>query len=94
MVEGKVTTGYERVSEEFERNFRERGDLGASFAAVRDGELVVDIWGGTADRPRRRPWTHDTLQLVLSGTKGMVALCILILIDRGKLDLDKPVRHY
>ena len=34
------------LREEFERNFTERGDVGASFAASVDGELVVDIWGG------------------------------------------------
>jgi hypothetical protein len=34
---------------EFLRNFTERGELGAAFAVVHDGVLVVDLWGGIAD---------------------------------------------
>lgn len=95
MPEGYVAPGYEPVREAFERNFVERGELGAAFAAVRHGEPVVDLWGGVADRKSRRPWRENTLQLMFSGTKGLVALCVLMLIDRGKLRLDDPVsRHW
>lgn len=95
MTDGYVAPGYEPVREAFERNFTERGELGAAFAAVRDGRSVVDLWGGLADRQSGRPWREDTLQLIYSGTKGLVALCVLMLIDRGKLRLDDPVnRHW
>jgi CubicO group peptidase (beta-lactamase class C family) len=94
MPEGYVAPGYEPVREAFERNFAERGELGAAFAAVRNGRPVVDLWGGTADRASGRPWQEDTLQLIYSGTKGMVALTVLMLIDRGKLRLDDPVNRY
>ena len=95
MPEGYVAPGYEPVREAFERNFAERGELGAAFAAFRNGEPVVDLWGGIADRASGRPWREDTLQLIYSGTKGLVALCVLMLIDRGKLRLDDPVnRHW
>ena len=59
-----------------------------------EGESVVDLWGGTADREEGRPWEEDTLQLIFSGTKGLVAICLLMLIDRGALDLDSPVASY
>jgi CubicO group peptidase (beta-lactamase class C family) len=91
---GFVAAGFEAVAAEFERNLSERGELGASFAAVRDGELVADLWGGTADLRSRRPWDRDTLQLIFSGTKGLVAICLLMLIDRGQLGLDAPVCRY
>jgi CubicO group peptidase (beta-lactamase class C family) len=95
MPEGYVAPGYEPVREAFERNFTERGELGAAFAAYRHGEPVVDLWGGIADRASGRPWREDTLQLIYSGTKGLVALCVLMLIDRGALRLDGPVnRHW
>ncbi|HET8815026.1 MAG TPA: serine hydrolase domain-containing protein, partial [Solirubrobacterales bacterium] len=57
-------------------------------------ELVLDLWGGLADRPAARPWERDTLQLIFSGTKGLVAICLLMLVDRGKLDLETEVCHY
>jgi CubicO group peptidase (beta-lactamase class C family) len=40
------------------------------------------------------PWQPDTIQLVHSGTKGLVATCLLILVERGLLDLDAPVSRY
>lgn len=38
------------VCAEFERNFRERGELGASLAIHHKGRPVVDLWAGIADR--------------------------------------------
>src|SRR2546423_8117498 len=89
-----VGAGYEAVAEEFERNFRDREELGAAFAVVVDGELVVDLWGGLADRPGSAPWRRDTLQLIFSGSKGLVAICILMLIDKGMLELERPIAEY
>ena len=94
MTSGHVASGYEPVAEAFEQNFSEREELGAAFAAVVDGHTVVDLWGGLADRDRNRPWQEDTLQVIFSGTKGLVALCMLILIERGQLDLDAAVARY
>jgi CubicO group peptidase (beta-lactamase class C family) len=91
---GRVAVGFEPVADAFARNFGERGELGAAFAAVRDGELVVDLWGGVADRERGRAWERDTLQLVFSGTKGFVAVCLLLLIDRERLELDARVAEH
>jgi CubicO group peptidase (beta-lactamase class C family) len=91
---GFLASGFERVGTAFQANFIENGELGAAFAAVRDGVIVCDIWGGTADRATQRPWTRDTLQLIFSGTKGLVATCIAMLIERGKLELDEPVARY
>ncbi len=91
---GYVAPGFRRVAEEFRRNFTERGDLGAAFAVIRDDEPLVDLWGGIADRAGGRPWTADTLQILFSGTKGLVAACILMLIERGRLVLDTPVARY
>ena len=94
IVGGFSAPGYERVAEEFIRNFRERGELGAGFAAVRDGAPIVDIWGGVADRQTGRMWRSDTVQNIFSGGKGMVAVCMLLLIERGQLELEQPVSAY
>lgn len=92
---GHVMPGFEPVAEAFALNFTERKDVGAAFAAMQDGRTVVDLWGGVADTSSGRPWAQDTLQLVFSGTKGMVATCVLMLIDRGALELDDPVcKHW
>ena len=72
----------------------ESGDTGGSVAVLVDGEPVVDAWGGHADAARTAVWEHDTITGVWSVTKTMTALCALVLVDRGELDLDAPVARY
>jgi CubicO group peptidase (beta-lactamase class C family) len=95
-VGGDAAPGFERIADEFRRNFSERGDVGAAFAVCIDGQTAVDLWGGIADPgPPTRQWQQDTLQLIFSGTKGLVATCMLMLIDRGQISLDDPAcRHW
>jgi CubicO group peptidase (beta-lactamase class C family) len=93
-VGGYVAPGFEGVRAAFAENLRERGELGAAFAVTHDGALVVDLWGGVADPETGRPWRQDTLQLIFSGTKGLVALCLALLVDRGEIELDAPVARY
>jgi CubicO group peptidase (beta-lactamase class C family) len=70
MIHGDVAPGFEPVLAAFERNFTVGGEVGASVAVVLDGQLVVDLWGGWADRLSEKPWKRDSLQLVFCGTKG------------------------
>jgi len=69
-------------------------DVGASAAVFVDGEPVADVWGGHADAARTTDWERDTIANVFSTTKTMLALCALILADRGDLDLTAPVARY
>ena len=64
MAEGYVAPGFERVREVFDAGLAD--ELGAGFAAIRDGEVVVDIWGGWANREQTRPWVKDTIVPVYS----------------------------
>ncbi len=46
-----------------------------------------------------RPWPHPNLARKYLGecfstTKGIVAICMLQLIEKGLLDIDKPVSDY
>lgn len=93
-VHGDVEAGYGAVADAFAANFAEHGERGAAFAAYHDGHKVVDLWGGVADRERGVLWQEDTLQLVFSGTKGLTAGCMLLLIDDGLLDPAAAVSHY
>jgi CubicO group peptidase (beta-lactamase class C family) len=94
VIAGRVATGYEPVREAFAAELRRDAEAGAAFAAVVDGEPVVDLWGGLAHREPARPWVEDTAQLIFSGTKGMTATCILLLLERGRISLDRPVADY
>ena len=82
------------VRDAFERNFAERGEVGASVCVTLDGETVVDLWGGIADPGSGRTWERDTIGVIWSCTKGATALCAHVLVARGALELDAPVASY
>ena len=67
---------------------RTRGGL--SFAALRDGQVIYDVHGGWADREHTRAWGTGTRPTIFSGSRGLVAMCLAILVDRGALGLDAP----
>jgi CubicO group peptidase (beta-lactamase class C family) len=93
-IHGVCTSRFERIREVFQQNFAQRGEVGAAVAAWVDGELVVNLWGGSADAAGTRPWREDTLATVLSGTKGLTSTCVHQLAERGELDLQAPVARY
>jgi CubicO group peptidase (beta-lactamase class C family) len=88
---GEVATGYQAVAEAFARAVP-AGSPGGAFSAVVDGRPVLDLWAGTADDDGT-PWQRDTMAVVFSGTKGVVATAVLLLLERGVLDLDWPVQR-
>ena len=53
---GKVKSGFERVAEAFERNFKQHGEIGASVCLTVGGETVVDLWGGIANPKTGAAW--------------------------------------
>jgi len=91
---GRVAPGFEVVAEELGAILAESPGSGAAFAVYEGSQQLVDLWGGVADRDTGTPWQEDTIQLVFSGTKGLVASCLLVLLDRGALELDAPVGRY
>src|SRR5688572_9494551 len=94
MVQGHVEPGFEPVRDEFERNFRERRELGAAVAAYHQGEKVVDLWGGYRDRQRSKPWQEDTMVLVYSTSKGLAAMAVALAHTKGLIDYDELVATY
>jgi CubicO group peptidase (beta-lactamase class C family) len=69
-------------------------ELGAAVCVEVDGRRVVDLWAGFADVARTRAWTPDTLACVCSCTKGMVAIALHRLAERGLVDYDATVATY
>ncbi|XP_038078917.1 beta-lactamase domain-containing protein 2-like isoform X3 [Patiria miniata] len=94
---GTVQPGFEPVAKLFRENFEQGVEFptgGSAFSVYYKGSKVVDIWGGYADSEAGRPWKEDTMSVFFSTTKGMAALCMLVLVDKGLLDLDKTVASY
>jgi CubicO group peptidase (beta-lactamase class C family) len=74
----------------------EKGDLfhGAQLAVVRGGRCVLDAGGGTARVRTGQRVEPDTLFVVFSATKGVAALAMLMLYERGSFHYDEPVSKY
>ncbi len=91
-VNGFCESGFEFVRDTFTANFDLGLEVGASVAVTKDGEPVVDLWAGEASPGV--PWAEDTIVNVYSTTKTMAATCVLMLADRGQIDLSAPVADY
>jgi len=89
-IHGHCREEFQPVRDRFAANFADGLERGASVAVTLHGEPVVDLWAGDADADGA-PWERDTITNVWSTTKTMSAICVLMLADRGVLDLDAPV---
>lgn len=93
-IDGFCDPAFLAVREAFELNMQGDHEIGACTALVVEGRTVVDLWGGYRDAARTRPWERDTIVCMMSVTKSVAALCVLLLADRGKVDLDAPVAKF
>lgn len=93
-IHGTCDPKFSGVAEAFEKNFSERGEVGASVCVRIAGETVIDLWGGHTSASKKQEWQEDTISIVFSCTKAATALCAQILIDRGVLKLDEKVGTY
>ncbi len=93
-IEGSVSTGFEPVRDAFAENFARRGEVGGACCIYKDGEKVVDLWGGVRDPEGGEPWDADTMVVVHSTTKGLSAMVMALAHSRGLLDYDERVCTY
>jgi CubicO group peptidase (beta-lactamase class C family) len=93
-VEGTCDPRFEGVRAALASNLEQGKDVGACAAVTVDGQLVADVWGGHQDVEKTVPWERDTIINVWSTTKTMAALSMLVLVDRGEIDVDEPVATY
>ena len=88
---GFVADGWQGVAEAFAHNIDTREEVGAGVSVFHKGKCVVDIAGGYFDKEATKPYTLDTLQLVFSTTKGVVATAVAMCVERGLLSYEEPV---
>lgn len=93
-VKGHCDPAFSAVRDVFERNFATGREVGAAVAVYRGGRLVVDLWGGLADRRSGREWEEDTPCFAFSCTKAMTAIAAALLAERGLYDVDGPVTEW
>jgi CubicO group peptidase (beta-lactamase class C family) len=93
-IHGTYDPAYRPVVEAFKENFRVEDETGSACSVMKNGRVVVDLWGGFADRERTRPWEQHSTVCMMSVAKGVTAIAFNMLVDRGLIDVDAPVAKY
>lgn len=88
---GTAPARFDAVRAQFQRHFDEGLELGARFTVCIEGEVVLDLWGGHADRAATRPFDERTLTPLFSTSKGVTSLVVASAVDRGLLDYEQPL---
>jgi CubicO group peptidase (beta-lactamase class C family) len=82
-----------KVLDVFERNFRERGEIGASVSIWWDGVELISEGHGWCEKEMYRPWATATLVPVYSATKVPSAASLLTALESRGLDAETLVRE-
>lgn len=93
-VNGYCDSRFAHVRHALAKGIESGDEIGASLCVNIDGENVIDLWGGWRDKAHTARWTEDTIVAVFSATKTVTSLAVLMLVDRGQLDLYAPVARY
>ena len=84
----------QRLKPLFQENFDKHGELGAAVSVWQNGKPIVDLYGGFCDASREKPWKADTVVLVWSATKGLGSACVLHVLERQKIELNRRVAEF
>jgi CubicO group peptidase (beta-lactamase class C family) len=93
-IQGAADASFGCTVRAFSQLFPGRHFGGGALAVYLDGEPVLDVWTGYADRRGTEYWTADTGAMVWSVTKGLASTVIHRLADRGLIDYDTPIAEY
>ncbi|MGW8143794.1 MAG: serine hydrolase domain-containing protein [Anaerolineales bacterium] len=90
----RLIAGIQRISDIFDHQIEIGLHPGAQLAVIRNGQVIVDRYGGYADTRKTSPITPETKFLAFSITKPLTSACIFKLIDENKVSLDARIGHY
>jgi len=82
------------VKEEIIRSVEGKKIPSLSLAVVRNGEIIWEEAFGLASIGKKAEATRETLYPIASATKPFTATAIMILVERGLVDLDRPAVAY
>jgi CubicO group peptidase (beta-lactamase class C family) len=89
-----VVDPFDEVRALISRQLAERPVPSVAVAVARDGRIVWEEGFGWADRENRIPASAHTMYSLASISKPITATGLMILKERGLIDLDRPVNDY
>ena len=91
VVTGAAAPELKSLDDEITSLMRKWSIPGGAVAVAKDGRLVLAHGYGLADRDAGTPVQPDSLFRIASLSKPITAAAILVLVERGRLDLDAKV---
>ena len=93
-IQGECETRFEYVRDLLAEEFAAGRATGLAVAVAVAGVPVAHLWAGHADVGRAQPWSPQTIACLFSASKPLAAMCVLKLVECGRLELDAPVARY
>ena len=93
-VHGQAARDFSSVRNEIRKALVAWDQPSMAVAVAVDGEIVWEEGFGWADRERRIPATEHTMYSLASISKPITATGLMILVERGFVDLDAPANDY
>ncbi|MCY3700951.1 MAG: serine hydrolase [Gemmatimonadetes bacterium] len=93
-VRGQTAPDFSSVRDEIRRALVAWDQPSMAVAVARGGEVVWEEGFGWADRERRIPATEHTMYSLASISKPITATGLMILVERGLVDLGAPANDY
>ena len=92
IIQGECAPQFIELKEIFKKYFEENKESGANFSIVKNGKVLVNIYGGKKNHLEN--WDEDTIVNTFSLSKGIYAGCIAKLIQEKIIDIEKKVSFY
>src|SRR5262249_41892839 len=89
-----VSAGADRVDEFIRAEMNARHIPGLSLCVVKDGHVIKAEGYGLANVELEVPAAPSTVYEIGSMTKQFTAAAIMLLVEKGKIALDKPITAY
>ncbi|KAJ5711104.1 Beta-lactamase [Penicillium malachiteum] len=93
-INGTCDAKYEVVCQHLKETSESGVELRASIYVNLGSRCVLDIWGGYSDFTRTKLRTESTITSAWSMSKTITVLAVLILVNRGFLDVNAKVVQY
>ena len=87
-------TQFDSIRALIQKKLVESGTPSLAVAAARDGDILWEEGFGWADREKRKKANAHTVYSLASISKPITATGMMLLRERGLLDLDSPVNRY
>ncbi len=88
------TTCFDPVKQCVQKRLQETGIASLAMSIAQNGNILYETGWGWADRANRRQADAHTMYSLASISKPITATALMILVERGLIDLDKPINDY